>query len=350
MKGKKILAVTLSAALAASSLAACGSSDSSSDTTSATSSSASGSTTGLGGDVSDQTYYMVTFMSGYSFWSECWRGFQDAAEVFGVNALYGGAEEYDINEAVTALQQIAATEPDAMAVTAMDADAYVDPINEIIDSGIPVVMFDSDSPDSNRSTFLGTSNYDCGVSAAEYIGEAMGGEGTVISCTSLSQTNIYARQQGFEATMAELYPDIEIVVVDAATDTSQAVTDVSSALTTNSDTTWIFAQTQATVLASETALSETGMADDVQILGFDTDETTLDSIDNGTVAATITQSPYLEGYWSLIYCYFLVNQDLYSGTDDWYAQGYPALPATGDSGSMIVTADNTYMFRVTDSE
>ncbi|MFS6554613.1 hypothetical protein VPJ68_03760, partial [Parabacteroides distasonis] len=29
----------------------------------------------------DQTYYMVTFLSGYSFWTECWRGFQDAANL-----------------------------------------------------------------------------------------------------------------------------------------------------------------------------------------------------------------------------------------------------------------------------
>lgn len=28
----------------------------------------------------DQTYYMVTFLSGYSFWTECWRGFQDAGK------------------------------------------------------------------------------------------------------------------------------------------------------------------------------------------------------------------------------------------------------------------------------
>ena len=42
----------------------------------------------------DQTYYMVTFLSGYSFWTECWRGFQDAAKMLGVEAKYGGTTEW----------------------------------------------------------------------------------------------------------------------------------------------------------------------------------------------------------------------------------------------------------------
>ena len=119
----------------------------------------------------DQTYYMVTFLSGYSFWTECWRGFQDAAKMLGVEAKYGGTTEYDVNSAVTSLEQVIALKPTGMAVTCMDADAYKDPINNAIESGIPIVTFDSDSPDSNRTTFLGTSNYQAGVTAADYIGE-----------------------------------------------------------------------------------------------------------------------------------------------------------------------------------
>ena len=90
----------------------------------------------------DQTYYMVTFLSGYSFWTECWRGFQDAAALLGVEAKYGGTTEYDVNSAVTSLEQIIALKPTGMAVTAMDADAYKDPINNAIASGIPIVTFE----------------------------------------------------------------------------------------------------------------------------------------------------------------------------------------------------------------
>jgi ribose transport system substrate-binding protein len=358
MKGQKVLATLLATSLTVSILTGCGSSSTntvangtstSAATNSAASASAASSGTGTGtanGMVAhpDQTYYMVTFMSGYSFWQECWRGFQDAASLLGVKAEYGGSQNYDINEAVTSLQQIAATKPSAMAVTAMDADAYKDPIDQIVDSGIPVVMFDSDSPNSKRTTFLGTSNRACGVTAANYIGDAMGGKGTVLSMTSLQQTNINEREIGFDATMDEKYPGIKYVTLDGASDQTKMTSDFASALTTNPETTWIFAQTQAATLAAQTALSEAGLTGKVKIMSFDTDETTLDSIDKGEVEATITQSPYCEGFWSLIYSYMLVNQDCMKGTDGWYSKGYPSLPATGDSGSMVVTKDLTYMF------
>ena len=293
----------------------------------------------------DQTYYMVTFLSGYSFWQECWRGFQDAAKVFGVEAKYGGSTEYDVNSAVTSLQQIIALNPTALAITAMDADAYVDPINSAVDAGIPVFTFDSDSPDSNRTTFIGTSNYAAGKAAADYIGEKLSGKGRVACLTRTGQSNINERIQGFTDEIASAYPDIEMVqVVDAGSDENEAAANMSSLLASDSNIDYVFAALQQAVLGTETALSEAGLTDKIKIVGFDTDKTTLDSIKSGSVDATLSQSPYAEGYWSLVYDYMLANQEYINSADDWYAKGYPSLPATCDSGCTIVTTDNADMF------
>ena len=296
-------------------------------------------------DHGDQTYYMVTFLSGYSFWQECWRGFQDAAELMGVEAKYGGTTEYDVNAAVTSLEQIIALKPTAMAVTAMDADAYKDPINNAIASGIPVVMFDSDSPESNRTTFLGTSNYAAGQTAANYIADKLGGKGRVACLTRTGQSNINERIQGFTEEIAAKYPDIEVVqVVDAGNDENEAASNMSSLLASDSDIDYIFAALQQAVLGTETALSEAGLTGEVKIVGFDTDKTTLDSIKNGSVEATLSQSPYEEGFWSLIYAYMIANQQYIKSADDWYSKGYPSIPASGDSGCAVVTAENADLY------
>lgn len=313
---------------------------------------ASVGTSALAGEVQltahpDQTYYMVTFLSGYSFWTECWRGFQDAAELLGVEAKYGGTTEYDVNSAVTSLEQIIALNPTGMAVTCMDADAYKDPINNAIEAGIPIVTFDSDSPDSNRTTFIGTSNYAAGVSAADYIGEKLGGQGRVACLTRTGQTNINERIQGFTEELAAKYPDIEMVqVVDAGNDENEAATNMSSLLATDSDIDYIFAALQQAVLGTETALAEAGLTGQIKIVGFDTDTTTLDSIKSGSVDATLSQSPYAEGFWSMMYVYMLANQDCIKSADDWYAKGFPSLPATCDSGCAVVTAENADMYYV----
>lgn len=297
----------------------------------------------------DQTYYMVTFLSGYSFWTECWRGFQDAANLLGVEAKYGGTTEYDVNSAVTSLEQIIALKPTGMAVTAMDADAYKDPINNAIASGIPIVTFDSDSPDSNRTTFIGTSNYDAGVTAADYIAGKLGGKGRVACLTRTGQSNINERIQGFSERLAERYPDIELVqVVDAGNDENEAAANLSSLLATDSNIDYIFAALQQAVLGTETSLSEAGLTGKIKVVGFDTDTTTLDSIKSGSVDATLSQSPYAEGFWSMIYVYMLCNQENIKSADDWYAKGFPSLPATCDSGCAVVTAENADMYYISE--
>ncbi len=294
---------------------------------------------------SDQVYYMVTFLSGYSFWAECWRGFQDAASLFGVTAKYGGTTEYDVNAAVTSLDQIIALQPTAMAVTCMDASAYVTSLNNAVASGIPIVTFDSDSPDSNRTTFIGTSNYAAGVQAAKYVAGQLGGTGRVACLTRTGQTNINARIQGFVDTIESDYPNIEMVqVVDAGNDENQAAANLESLLAKDSDLDYIFCGLQQAVLGTETALSETGLTGQIKIVGFDTDTTTLDSIKAGSVEATLSQSPYAEGFWSMVYLYMLANQDCINSADDWYAKGFPSLPITCDSGCAVVTSVNVDMY------
>jgi ribose transport system substrate-binding protein len=51
-----------------------------------------------------QTYYMVSFLSGISFWKDAYRGMQDAATWLGVNAVYQGEEEYDVTGEVRVLE------------------------------------------------------------------------------------------------------------------------------------------------------------------------------------------------------------------------------------------------------
>lgn len=299
----------------------------------------------------DQVYYMVTFLSGYSFWEECWRGFQDAANLLGVTAKYGGSPEYDVNAAVTSLEQIIALNPTGMAVTCMDADAYKPSIDNAVAGGIPVVTFDSDSPESARTTFIGTSNYDAGVTAANYIGEKLGGQGRVACLTRTGQSNINERIQGFTDTLASKYPGIEVVqVVDAGNDENEAATNMSGLLATDSDIDYVFAALQQAVLGTETALAEANLTGKIKIVGFDTDTTTLDSIQSGSVEATLSQSPYAEGFWSMMYVYMLCNQEYIKSAEDWYEKDFPSLPVTCDSGCAVVTSENVDMYYISQSE
>ncbi|MBZ0286749.1 MAG: substrate-binding domain-containing protein, partial [Anaerolineae bacterium] len=117
-----------------------------------------------------QTYYMVTFLSGISYWADAFRGMQDAAEYLGVEAVYTGTPEYDTTAEVRVLEETIGQEPAGVVLTVIQADALQPTIDAAIDSGLPLVTFDADSPLSKRYSFLGTGNYYAGVVAARYIG------------------------------------------------------------------------------------------------------------------------------------------------------------------------------------
>ncbi len=296
------------------------------------------------GDSSEE-YYMVTFLSGYSYWKGCYKGFEDAAKQFGVTSVYGGTTEYDVNQAVTAFEQICAKKPAGIAVTCMDADAYEPVINKAMADGVNIVTFDSDSPNSDRITFLGTENYSAGAAAADYIGEKLGGKGKVAAVTTTGQSNINERIKGFSETLEEKYPDIEIVqVVDSGSDEVKCASNVAGLLSKNKDLDYIFCALLLASTGTQQALSEAGLTGQVKIVAFDTDNVTLDAIKSGAVEATVSQAPYAQGYWSMVYLYF-IKHGLINPVDNWMEKGYPALPKTADSGAGVVTietADNYY--------
>jgi ribose transport system substrate-binding protein len=287
----------------------------------------------------DEEYYMVTFLSGYSYWKNCYKGFEDAAKQFGVKSVYGGTTEYDVNQAVTAFEQICAKKPAGIAVSCMDADAYEPVINKAMADGVNIVTFDSDSPNSNRITFLGTENYNAGAAAANYIAEKLGGKGKVAAVTTTGQTNINERIKGFSETLKTNYPDIELVqTVDSGSDEVKCASNVAGLFSKNKDLDYIFCALLLASTGTQQALSEANLTGKIKIVAFDTDNVTLDAIKNGTVEATVSQAPYAQGFWSMVYLYYIYH-DLINPVDNWMEKGYPSLPKVADSGAGIVTAD-----------
>ncbi len=110
-----------------------------------------------------------------------------------------------------ALDQIIAKKPAGIAVSVMNAEAYKASINKAIESGIPVVTFDSDSPASKRYTYLSTGNESAGAEAARAMAKAIGEKGNVGIIDSPGPENMNARRKGFVDTIKNEFPNIKIV-------------------------------------------------------------------------------------------------------------------------------------------
>jgi ribose transport system substrate-binding protein len=293
-----------------------------------------------------QTYYMVSFLSGISYWADAFRGMQAAAEFLGVEAVYTGTPEYDITGEVRVLEETLGLEPDGVVLTVIQAEALQPTIDTAIDNGIPLVTFDADSPLSKRYAFLGTGNYAAGVMAARYIGGlADGGKAAVV--TVPTQNNLAQRTQGFLDTLAAEYPNIESgdqFIVDNQNTSEQAASGLSALLQAEPDITGVFSSNAQAAIGAASALREAGLSDSVHHIGFDFDEGTLDLIDSGQLGATLAQGTWQMGYWGLMFVY-MVRNGLIESVSDWQAAGISPLPPNVDTGVVVINQSNSQFWR-----
>jgi ribose transport system substrate-binding protein len=128
-----------------------------------------------------------------------------------VEVLYVGSVASDAAEQARVVEDVIARGVDAIAISCNDPTACIDPINAAVAAGIPVMTWDSDSPQSQRFTYLGVDNYQAGQAAADLLIGAIGPQGTVAILTGVpGALNLEERMRGFRDRMAT-HPDIQIV-------------------------------------------------------------------------------------------------------------------------------------------
>lgn len=294
----------------------------------------------------DQTYTMVTFLSGIDYWKDCYRGMQDAAEYLGVKATYTGTPEYDITAEVRVLEETIAQQPAGILVTIANAEALQAPINSAIEADIPLVAFDADSPLSKRYSFVGTGNYYAGVVAARYIGPIVK-SGKVGVVTRPSQGNLAQRTAGFKDTLKAEFPDVvldDANIIDNEGSTTVTATKTSAILQAEPDIKGFFSTSAESAVGVSQALRESGKIADIAHIGFDYDEATLDLIDRGELGATLAQGTWQMGFWGMLFVYMVRNSKIKS-VSDWKSAGISPLPPNVDTGVVVITKDNSKFWR-----
>ncbi|MDO7907147.1 substrate-binding domain-containing protein [Paenibacillus sp. JX-17] len=293
---------------------------------------------GLQGDIAEN-YVMVTFQSGLEYWKSCLKGFEDGAEKLGVSVEYRGATQYDVQEQMTVLEQIIAKKPAGIALSAIDPAALTPMIDKAVAAGIPVVLFDADAPGSRAYSFLGTNNYNAGVTAAEKMAQLTSREGQVAIITLPGMQNHDERTKGFEDTVHERYPAMKVVkVADGKGDARVSRHEVEKLLKAYPDLAGIFV-TEAT---GGTGVGEAAKAvprsNPLKIISFDTNKGTLDMIGDGTISATMAQGTWNMGYWSLQYLFHLHHGLTVPAPTS--AGEVSPLPVRVDTGISVVTREN----------
>lgn len=254
-----------------------------------------------------------------------------------VEVLYVGSVAADAAEQVRVIEDVIAREVDAIAISCNDPTACIDPINKAVAAGIPVMTWDSDSPQSERFTYLGVDNYQAGQAAADLLIRSMGSQGTVAILAGVPGAfNLEERIRGFKDTIS-FYPGIQVVATAVSNDDiNLGVQVVEETMQAHPDLNgWFFVGMWPLFAerGSMTLWEEASLKRGMRTVAFDTLPVELELLRDGYLSGLVGQKYWGWGYDTVQIIYdHLIN-----------GQKYPAFI---NSGMDIVTANNvTAMLR-----
>ena len=116
----------------------------------------------------------------------------------------------DAQKQAEAIERLALSGADGIAVSCSDATKLTDAINNAVKNGVPVATFDSDAPASKRFVIFGVDDIKCGEQVMEELVKVMDGKGVVaILAGNQNAPNLQKRVQGVK-NVAKKYPGIKI--------------------------------------------------------------------------------------------------------------------------------------------
>lgn len=243
--------------------------------------------------------YNFTFVSplvSHEYWIAVENGIQGGAAEQGVNVNVLGDTKVDVDVMVKYIDTAIASQADGIVTMALSPAAIGPAIDRAAAAGIPVVLVDTDAPESTRAAYVGTSNYDAGFEAGTAMIEATGGNARIgIIRGTVGQETDNDRIKGFEDAISN-EAGMEILTVEACnSDMLTGTQKAQDMLKAYPEMNAIFGSEGTGAVAAGKVLEEQGLSGTITVIGFDDTAECLDYIRSGVVWGTIVQKPDFMG-------------------------------------------------------
>jgi ribose transport system substrate-binding protein len=294
---------------------------------------------------SDEYFILVSTNLQLPYWKTAGTGFSNAAAQYkGVRFDFVGPQNYDPKAERAALDDAVQKKATGILISVADPAVLKESIDKAVGAGIPVITVDSDAPSSKRLFFVGTNNYQAGFTGGQRLAKELRGKGNVVVFTMPDQQNLQDRLRGYRDALAKT-PDIKITrVVDIQGDPRIAFDTTTQIVGKERDKVDGFvcleAQSGKEVAGVLNSYHVTGKA----VIAMDTDQETLDWIQKGVIAATISQKPYTMAFVGMQMLDNLYHHKPPALEKDWSIDNYSPLPSFVDTGSDLIDKSNVDSF------
>lgn len=240
------------------------------------------------------TIAMITHETpGDTFWSKVRNGAQAAAKALNVTLKY--SNDPDQAKMATLVQNAIDSKVNGIAVTLAYPDAVGPVAQKAIQAGIPVVAFNQGISDYQRygiSMYFGSDEQLAGRTVGERLAKN-GTSGTTL-CIIQDQGSVAltTRCAGVKAA----YPNTQVLYVNGADDASVQQT-ITAKLQQDPGIKNIV--TLGAPIALDALKAKAAANSTATIATFDLNQTVAQDIQNGTIAFSVDQQPYVQGYMAV---------------------------------------------------
>lgn len=228
------------------------------------------------------------------------KGFTDALQDLGIDgAIVDPSTFHNVAEINNAVSQAIIAGYDAIVFVAQDHEANAAAVDEAAAQGIPMIMVDVVTASDQYVSSVCSDNYQAGSDAADLMASYLGDEGGLVAIygNESSSESDYKRQLGFRERCAEMYPQITLLDTQwYVGDAVQCTNQVTDTLTANPNLAGIFAINNVSSKAAANVLVSLNKAEQVQLIGFDSDADEIKLLEDGVITALVVQQPYVMGY------------------------------------------------------
>ncbi|MGH9404554.1 MAG: substrate-binding domain-containing protein [Terriglobia bacterium] len=293
---------------------------------------------------SSERYVLISTNTSLPYWAEARAGFTEAAKEMHVQVEFGGPASYSPQQELQAFQNAVMSHPSGILVSPAQASLLQGAIDAAMSKGVPVICFDSDSPGSKRILFVGTDNYEAGLTLGRLAASLMREHGRLAIITIPGQLNLEERLRGIQDALKP-YPYIRLYQVLNDRGVSQvADQEVSSVLQQSPDLGGIVCLEASGGPGAAQAVDHAGAGGKVTIAAMDANPETLDWISKGVINATVVQKPYTMGFYGLRFLDDLHHNSVHE-FKNWQDAPVSPLPSFVDTGTEVVNRSNLDDYR-----
>ena len=262
----------------------------------------------VSGFAAEKSYTIAVIPKGttHEFWKSIHAGAVKAEQELAAKGTKvrlfwkGPLREDDRDQQIQVVENFTARKVSGMVLAPLDSRALVAPVKSAVQSGVPVVVIDSDLESDQQLSFVATDNFKGGQMAGEYLGKMLGGKGKVILLRfQVGSASTEAREAGFLDALKK-FPDLKLISSDQHSGPTRETGYQASQNLLNrfgKEVDGIFCPNETSTIGMTKALRDIGRAGGkVKLVGFDSGTQSVLDLKNGDVQGLIVQDPLKMGY------------------------------------------------------